>query len=29
LMEIELRRVRYIVTGKEMERKIDENREGV
>jgi hypothetical protein len=29
LMEIELRRVKYIVTRKEMEKEIDENREGV
>jgi hypothetical protein len=29
LMEIELKRVRYTETGREMEREIDENREGV
>jgi hypothetical protein len=29
LMEIELKRVRYIETRREMERKIDENRKGV
>jgi len=28
-MEIELKRVRYIETRREMERKIDENRKGV
>jgi hypothetical protein len=29
LMEIELKKVRYIETRREMEKEIDENREGV